>query len=80
MCETKDLYKFFLENKDSLIQKYTGQFLVISATHDVAAFPSRQEAYSFGAKTYGLGNMMIQECSLGALNKVRKFHSRVYRQ
>lgn len=31
MCEIKDLYKFFLENKDALIQKYTGQFLVISA-------------------------------------------------
>ena len=80
MCEIKDLYTFFLDNKDSLIQKYTGQFLVISASHDVSAFPSRQEPYSFGAKTYGLGNMMIQECSLGALNKVRKFHSRVYRQ
>ena len=56
------------------------KLLVISASHDVSAFPSRQEAYSFGAKTYGLGNMMIQECSLGALNKVRKFHYRVYRQ
>lgn len=52
MCEIKDLYKFFLENKDALIQKYTGQFLVISASHDVSAFPSRQEAYLFGAKTY----------------------------
>ncbi|MBO4963751.1 MAG: hypothetical protein J6C65_02285 [Prevotella sp.] len=80
MCEIKNLYKFFLDNKDSLIQKYTGQFLVISASYDVAAFPSRQEAYSFGAKTYGIGNMMIQECSDSALNKVRKFHSRVYRQ
>lgn len=54
MCEIKDLYKFFLDNKDALIQKYTGQFLVISASHDVSAFPSRQEAYSFGAKTYVL--------------------------
>ena len=74
MCETKDLYKFFLDNKGWLIQKHTGQFLVISALHDVSAFPLRQEAYSFGTKTHGLGNMMIQECSLGALNKV------VYRQ
>lgn len=78
MCEIKDLYKFFLDNKDSLMQEYAGQFLVISTSHDVSAFPTRQEAYSFGAETYGLGNMMIQECSLGALNKVRKFHSRVH--
>lgn len=80
MSEIKDLYKFFLDNKDSLLSKYAGQFLVISESRDVVAFPTRQAAYSFGAKTYGLGNMMIQECSTGALSKVRKFHSRVYRQ
>lgn len=51
MCEIKDLYKFFLDNKDLYIQKYGGQFLVTSASHDVSAFLSRQEAYSFGAKT-----------------------------
>lgn len=80
MCEIKEQYKYFLENKDALIQEYAGKFLVISSSFDISAFATRAEAYVFGAKTYGLGNMLIQECSDSAITKVRKFHSRVYRQ
>ena len=78
MNKIKEQYIFFLDNKDSLVKKYPEKFLVISDKFEVFAFESKEEAYTFGVKTFGFGNMLIQECSESAISKVRKFHSRVY--
>ncbi|MBR5209017.1 MAG: hypothetical protein IKV67_04100 [Paludibacteraceae bacterium] len=78
MNKIKEQYIFFLDNKDSLVKKYPEKFIVISDKFEVYAFESKEEAYTFGVKTFGFGNMFIQECSETALSKVRKFHSRVY--
>jgi hypothetical protein len=78
MDKIKKQYIYFLDNKDSLIKKYPGKILVISDNFEVYAFDSKEDAYTFGVKTFGFGNMLIQECSESAISKVRKFHSRVY--
>ncbi len=78
MDKIKKQYIYFLDNKDSLIKKYHGKILVISDNFEVYAFDSKEDAYTFGVKTFGFGNMLIQECSESAISKVRTFHSRVY--
>lgn len=78
MNRINEQYIYFLNNKDSLVKEYPGKFLVISDKFEVFAFESKEEAYIFGVKTFGFGNMLIQECSESAISKVRKFHSRVY--
>lgn len=76
MDKIKKQYIYFLDNKDSLIKKYPGKILVISDNFEVYAFDSKEDAYTFGVKTFGFGNMLIQECSESAISKVRKFHSK----
>ena len=76
MDKIKKQYIYFLDNKDSLIKKYPVIILVISDNFEVYAFDSKEDAYTFGVKTFGFGNMLIQECSESAISKVRKFHSK----
>lgn len=76
MDKIKKQYIYFLDNKDSLIKKYPEKILIISDNFEVYAFDSKEDAYTFGVKTFGFGNMLIQKCSESAISKVRKFHSR----
>lgn len=76
MDKIKKQYIYFLDNKDSLIKKYPGKILVISDNFEVYAFDSKEDAYTFGVKTFGFGNMLNQKCRESAISKVRKFHSK----
>ncbi len=45
--------------------QFKGQYIVISDALEVTGFEDRLQAYTFGAKTYGSGNFMLQECFEG---------------
>ena len=53
---------FYWKNRDELGRKYDGKFIVISEDLSIDQFPSVEEAYRFGEKTWGVGNFIIQEC------------------
>ena len=63
MCQLQKQYNYFKHNKSRLLAKYNGLILVISDDFEVHAFSTMSEAYTFGAKTFGLGHFMIQKCS-----------------
>lgn len=62
MCQLQKQYDYFRRNMSSLLEDYKGKYLVISEALDVNAFDTISEAYQFGARTYGLGNFLLQEC------------------
>lgn len=46
-----------------LLEEHRDKYLTISDQFEVRAFDSISEAYSYGAKTYGLGQFLLQKCS-----------------
>ena len=70
MCALQKQYDYYHRNMSALMEDYEGKFLVISENLDVHAFNTISEAYSFGAKNYGLGNFLLQECTQEA-NQVK---------
>ncbi len=63
MCQLQKQYDFFRRNKSSLLEDHKDKYLIISEQLEVKAFDTISEAYSYGAKTYGLGQFLLQECS-----------------
>jgi len=62
--------KYYEENIDDLVKKYEGRYLVISEDLNVEAFPTLEEAYTFGESSFGLGNFMLRQCSRENVNRV----------
>ena len=63
MCALQKQYDFFRRNMSSLLEDYYGKYLVIPESLEVKAFDTFSEAYIYGAKTYGLGKFLLQECN-----------------
>lgn len=55
-----------------------GQYIVISDALGVSGFEDRILDYTFGAKTYGLGNLIMQECSDGGTANINTVNSVPY--
>lgn len=72
------LFKYYLENQDSLVKLYDGKYIVITADGVVGAFDTVSDGYDMGLTRYGKGNFMLQLCTPGdgAYSK-RYFTSRV---
>ena len=68
MCALQKQYDFFKRNMSSLLEDYDGKYLVIPESLEVKAFDTISEAYVYGAKTYGLGKFLLQECNDNADN------------
>ena len=66
MCQLQKQYDYFRRNMSSLLEDHRNKFLTISEDLEVKAFDSISEAYRFGAKTYGLGHFLLQECTESA--------------
>lgn len=78
MCTLQKQFDFFQKNKNTLMAQFKGQYIVISDALEVTGFEDRLQAYTFGAKTYGLGNFMLQECSDGGIATINTFNSVPY--
>ena len=77
MADLKKYYQYFLDNKNSLIQKYSNKYIVIVDSGVVNSFDDENEAYRYSVDKYGLGNFIIQLCSPNECDYSMTFHSRV---
>ena len=57
MLETE--WEFYENNRDELLEKYCGKFVVISGDKVLAAYDDEQIAYRETVKTIPLGSFMI---------------------
>ena len=71
-------YKYYQNNKNNIIKKYKGQFVVIKASQIVGDYSSREEALKESVKEYKLGEFLIQEVSDKKDEQIQRFYSRVY--
>lgn len=59
------MFEWYLENQDTLIEKYNGKVLVIKDFSVVGAFDEEIKAYFYGKENFGMGNFIIQRCTSG---------------
>jgi hypothetical protein len=57
MLETE--WEFYENNRDELVEKYCGKYLVISGNKVVSAYDDEETAYQETVKTIPLGSFMI---------------------
>ena len=57
MLETE--WGFYENNRDELIEKYCGKYVVISGNRVIAVYDDQNEAYFSTVKTIPLGSFMI---------------------
>ena len=57
MLETE--WDYYQNNRNELVEKYCGKYIVISGNHVVSAYDDRNEAYYETIKTIPLGSFMI---------------------
>jgi hypothetical protein len=69
-------FKYFLEHKSELINKYLGKYIVIIGDKVMGAYESEIEAYSESLKTHKIGTFLIQLCTPGTESYTHTFHSR----
>jgi hypothetical protein len=77
MSVIKKLFEWYLDNQNSLVEKYNGKTLIIKDNSVVGAFDSEKEAYFAATDQYDFGTFIIQKCSPGTKDYTQTFHSRV---
>ena len=77
MTKLTDLFQYYLEHQNELVQKYNGKYLVIKDNSVVGAYDTEQDAYFDAEAKYGLGNFLIQLCTQGDAAYTQTFSSRV---
>lgn len=65
MDNVKELFKWYIQNQDNLVEKYNGKYVVIVNNSVVDSFIDENDAYFAAQKKYGLGNFLIQLCTPG---------------
>jgi hypothetical protein len=70
-------FEYYLENQDSLVEKYNGKFIVIKDSHVVGAYDSEWEAVEETKKEHELGTFLVQKCEPGRESYTQTYHSRV---
>lgn len=77
MADLKKDYEYFVANKEELVGKYGGMYIVISGCEVKDSFAEENDAYYYGVEHFGLGNFIIQLCTLDESEYSQTFHSRV---
>lgn len=70
-------FQYYLANKDELIKKYLGKYLIINDETVVGVYDTEMDAYTNGMSKFSLGTFLIQQCLPGDENYTQTFHSRV---
>ena len=70
-------FHYYLQNKDDLIKKYEGKYLLIKEEEVIGSYESEIEAYTEAQKQFELGTFLIQPCVRGEDSEQQTFHSRV---
>lgn len=69
------LFKYYIDNQDKLVKKYSDKYLVITDNGVVATFTEESEAYYYAVKEFGLGSFILQKCSKGRNDYTLQFNS-----
>lgn len=65
-------YDFYVSHEKEMLKKYNGKHLIISDSLQVFPFTEAREAYRYGARTFGGGHFLLQECKPGILDVVHQ--------
>ncbi|MBI9008450.1 MAG: hypothetical protein JEZ05_00335 [Tenericutes bacterium] len=68
-------FEFFATNKEELLKKYYGKFIVIKDQKVQGKYNSIEEAIVSGMKSFELGTFLVKQCIPGSDEQT--FHSRV---
>lgn len=60
-----ELFEYYLQNQDALVEKYDGKYLVITKDGVAGAYDTQEEGYAVALRDYGKGNFMLQLCTEG---------------
>lgn len=71
-------YKFYQDNKNSLVAKYDSKFIVIAGNEIIGSYEKREEALVDALKTHKMGQFLIQKVSKIDDETIQRFSSRVY--
>lgn len=77
MANLEELFNYYLNHQDVLVEKYNGKYIVIINNAVVGAYDSEADAYFEAEHKYGLGNFLIQYCSKGDEAYTQTFTTRV---
>ena len=70
-------FEYYIENQDSLVEKYNGRILVIKDSKVIGDFDTESEAIQETMKKEELGTFLVQKCEPGSDSYTQTFHSRV---
>lgn len=65
MANLEQLFQWYLDHQNELVEKYNGKHLVIKDNEVVAAYDDENTAYFDAVEKYGLGNFILQLCTPG---------------
>ena len=74
----KDEFRYFLKNKDKLVEEYNGKFIVIKNKKVLGAYDSELEAVEKTSMTEEIGTFLVQKCEHGNESFTQNFYSQVY--
>ena len=69
------LFKYYLDNQDALVEKYNGKYLVITGQGVEGVYDTEPEGYYAAVARFGLGNFMLQLCTPGDGAYTQRFFS-----
>lgn len=75
MSTMSENFQYYLDNKEELIRKYSGKYLVISSCKVVKVFSSKFSAVEFATKKFEPKAFIVQQAKEGA--DIQVFHTRV---
>jgi hypothetical protein len=73
----KDEFEYFLKNKEELVKKYNGKYIVIKNLQVIGVYDSEIEAVDETSKKEEMGTFLVQKCEPGDESYTQTFHSRV---
>lgn len=73
----KELFQWYLDNQEELVNQYNGKYLVIKDNSVVGVYDNKLNALEESSKKYGMGNFIIQLCTPGGESYTQTFYSRV---
>lgn len=71
-------FRYYVENKNSLLSSYLGKFVVIKNQQVVGSYDTEYEAYSRSVQEFEPGTFLIQHCLPGESDYKQTYHSRVF--
>lgn len=77
MANLEELFNYYLNHQDDLVEEYNGKYIVIVNNEVVNAYDTEIDAYFDAESKYGLGNFLIQYCSKGDEAYTQTFTTRV---